>query len=237
MQRRNIAVILAGGVGSRLGLPTPKQFLPIAGRTVIEHTVDAVEGNRPIDEIALVAHPDYLERCRVLIARNRWGKLTQLLAGGNQRYDSSLAAIRAFTEGDVNLIFHDGVRPLVSQRILDDVALALESHEAVNVAIPSTDTILVTDGDYIRSIPDRSLLRRCQTPQAFRRNVIARAYDLALCDPAFRATDDCGVVVRYLPEVPVYIVPGDERNIKLTYREDIELLEYYLSHDTQYPFP
>ena len=125
----------------------------------------------------------------------------------------------------MNLIFHDAVRPLVSQRIIDDVIDALHDHKAIDVAIPSADTIIEVDDDYISQIPTRSRLRRGQTPQAFSREVIAEAYDRALGDTAFATTDDCGVVLRYMPEVPVFVVRGEESNMKLTYREDTYMMD------------
>lgn len=222
---RNIAVVLAGGVGSRLGLSTPKQFFKVAGKMVIEHTVDTFNRNPHIDEIAIVSNPFYVADVENIVLRNGWQKVKKILKGGKERYDSSLSAIRAYEDEEVNLVFHDAVRPLVSQRIIDDVCEALLTHEAIDVTVPAVDTIIEAEGDHICAIPDRSRLQRGQTPQAFRRSVIAEAYRRALSDPAFRVTDDCGVVVKYMPEVPVFLVSGEESNMKLTYKEDTYLLD------------
>ena len=222
--KRNIAIILAGGVGSRLGMSTPKQFFKVAGKMVVEHTVDVFERNQRIDEIAIVANPALISDFENIVLRNKWRKVKKILKGGKERYDSSLSAIKAYADEDVNLIFHDAVRPLVSQRIVSDVVDALASHRAIDVAIPSADTIIEVDDDYITAIPDRSRLRRGQTPQAFDRALIAQAYERALKDPEFKTTDDCGVVRRYTDE-PVYVVRGEESNMKLTYREDTYMLD------------
>ncbi len=225
---RNIAVILAGGTGSRLGASTPKQFVKVAGKKVIEHTVDVFEHHQHIDEIAIVVHPDYLNVMEEIVLKNHWRKVKKILRGGSERYHSSLSAIQAYEdEPDANLIFHDAVRPLVSHRVIDDVIAALEEYHAVDVAVAATDTIIQVDdeGKYITRIPNRNLLRRGQTPQAFRVSTIRRAYELALQDEHFKSTDDCGTVVKYLPEVPVYVVNGDESNMKLTYQEDVFLLD------------
>lgn len=227
MMRPNIAVILAGGVGSRLGLGTPKQFFKVAGKMVIEHTIDTFEKNAHIDEIAIVSNPFYMADIENMVLRNGWKKVKRILKGGKERYDSSLSAIRAYSGRDVNLVFHDAVRPLVSQRIIDDVAAALVEHEAIDVVLPAVDTIIEAEDGHIASIPDRSRLMRGQTPQAFRLSVIERAYEKALTDPAFKVTDDCGVVVRYLPEVAVHLVAGEESNMKLTYKEDTYLLDKF----------
>ncbi len=222
---KNIAVVLAGGVGSRLGLSTPKQFFKVAGKTVIEHTIDAFERNAHIDEIAIVSNPFYVTEVESIVVRSGWKKVKKILAGGKERYDSSLSAIRAYEGEEVNLLFHDAVRPLVSERIIDDVCEALKSHKAIDVTLPAVDTIIEAEGDHIAAIPDRSRLQRGQTPQAFRLSVIAEAYRRALKDPAFKVTDDCGVVVKYMPEVPVFLVKGEESNMKLTYKEDTYLLD------------
>lgn len=223
--KRNIAVILAGGVGERLGMSTPKQFFKVAGKMVVEHTVDVFERNPRIDEIAIVSNPMLISDFENIVLRNKWRKVKKILKGGKERYDSSLSAIRAYQDEDVNLVFHDAVRPLVSQRILNDVIDALKDHRAIDVAIPSADTIIeVDDKGYISSIPDRSKLRRGQTPQAFDRQLIADAYERALKDPQFKTTDDCGVVRKYSDE-PVFVVRGEESNMKLTYREDTYMLD------------
>lgn len=223
---RNIAIVLAGGVGSRLGLSTPKQFFKVAGKMVIEHTLDTFEHNTHIDEIVIVSNPVYVSDVENIVLRNGWKKVKKILKGGKERYDSSLSAIHAYESGEeVNLIFHDAVRPLVSQRIIDDVCEALKQYEAIDVTVPAVDTIIEAEGDHIASIPDRSRLQRGQTPQAFRLSVIAEAYKRALNDPNFKVTDDCGVVVKYMPEVPVHLVAGEESNMKLTYKEDTFLLD------------
>jgi 2-C-methyl-D-erythritol 4-phosphate cytidylyltransferase len=226
--KRNIAIILAGGVGSRLGLSTPKQFFKVAGKMVMEHTVDAFEANASVDEIAIVSNPFYLADVEAMIVKNGWKKVKKILQGGAERYHSSLSAIKAYeAEPDARLIFHDAVRPLMSQRILNDVIAALDSYAAIDVAIPSADTIIEVDNGFIHQIPDRSRLMRGQTPQAFHLDTIRRAYDIALSDPDFKVTDDCGVVVKYLPDTPVYVVRGEESNMKLTYKEDTYLLDKF----------
>lgn len=233
---RNIAVILAGGVGSRLGYERPKQFLEVAGKMVIEHTVEAFEKHPGIDEIAIVMNAEYVGEMEEIVWRNRWTKVTRVLKGGAERYYSTLAAIEAYNDfaydngfdlDDVNLIFHDAVRPCVSEAVIDRVLEALREHEAVNVGVAATDTIMEVDanGEYITSIPKRKSLRRVQTPQGFRFEVIKEAYRRGLQDPAMESTDDCGMVLRYMPEIPIFVVEGEERNVKLTYKEDIPYIE------------
>lgn len=226
---KNVAIILAAGTGSRIGEECPKQFLRLNGRTVVEYSVDAFERCNAIDEIAVVMHPDHMQRMLQISKANNWTKLQHILAGGKERYLSTTAAIKAYSSyGECNLLFHDAARPLVSDRIICDVADALHTYNAVGVAVPMTDTVFITEGDTVRSIPDRRKLQRAQTPQGFRLSTIQQAYDIALRDPDFVSTDDCGTVLRYLPNITIYIVRGDERNVKLTYKEDLPLIEQIL---------
>lgn len=226
---RNIAVVLAGGSGTRFGADRPKQLIEVAGKTIVEHTLDAFEANGNIDEIAIVCKAEIAQQIRDIVARGGYRKVGKVLPGGKERYHSSLAAIEAYTDEDDCLLLHDAVRPMVSQRIIDDCVRAMESYDAVDVAVRTTDTIIgIAPDGTINSIPDRAMLRNVQTPQCFRRRVIRRAYELALADPGFTTTDDCGVVCRYMPEVPVKVVEGDVANIKITYAQDLYLAEKLL---------
>lgn len=226
--RKNIAVILAGGSGERLGSDLPKQFLKVAGRSVLEHTVAVFHHHNEIDEIAIVIHPNYGYLAEDYILKNKWTKVKKILNGGEKRYDSSLSAIKAYeSEEAVNLIFHDAVRPLVNNKIISDNIEALKKFNAVDTAVPSSDTIIRLDGRLheIQEIPERAYLWKGQTPQSFKLETIREAYDAALKDPDFKATDDCGVVKKYLPEEQIKVVEGSQQNIKLTYKEDIYLLD------------
>lgn len=226
--KRNIAVVLAGGSGKRMGTDVPKQYLEVRGRMVIEYAIDAFDQNSLIDEVAVVVSADNVIMLTDLVAQGKWQKVRKVLAGGRERYDSSLAAIRAYASEDCNLIFHDAARPLVTQRIITDVVNKLQTCKAVGVAQPAIDTILEVRDGIICGIPDRTSLRRAQTPQGFSIDVISDAYRIGLADPDFRATDDCGIVLRYRPDIPIYIVDGDEACMKVTYREDTRKLELYM---------
>lgn len=226
----NIAIILAGGSGSRVGGDKPKQFLEVAGKMIIEHTIEAFHRNDRIDEIAIVSRQDYVEDVEAMVRRNGYGKVRHVLCGGKERYHSSLAALAAYDNDADSLLFHDCVRPLVSQRIINDCLDALQTFDAVDVAVPATDTMIeVDENGNICRIPQRSMLRNVQTPQGFRRGTIRKAFDLALQDPGFQPTDDVSVVFRYLPDTPIKVIEGDTNNIKITYREDLAFAERKLS--------
>ena len=237
----NIAVILAGGIGARVGGNTPKQLLPLAdGRSVLEHAVNAFEQSPHIDEVCIVMHPDYIAYAEQMLLANVWQKVSQIVPGGKERWESSVNAIRLLGDKairreangeEVNLLLHDAARPFVSQEIIARVCEALEQHEAVTVAIPSTDTVYEMVDAKVARIPQRSTIMRAQTPQAFRLELIAAAYTKALgadiCDKEacatchLPATDDCGIVHEHIPNVPIYIVEGEEQNKKITFKEDI----------------
>ena len=235
---RNIAVILAGGIGARVGGNTPKQLLPLQdGKSVLEHAVGAFEQSPHIDEVCIVMHPDYIAHAEQMLLANAWQKVRHIIPGGKERWESSVNAIHAFTPYTLhhtpttNLLLHDAARPFVSQEIIARVCEALEKHEAVTVAIPSTDTVYEMADNKVARIPQRSTIMRAQTPQAFRLELIAEAYakalgadiyDVQACSAChLPATDDCGIVHEHMPQVPICIVEGEEQNKKITFKEDI----------------
>ena len=226
----NIAVVLAGGIGARVGGNLPKQLLPLAdGKTILEHSVDAFDEADCVDEVCIVMHPDYICVAEKMLRENSWKKVRHIIPGGKERWESSVNAIRKYQEVlsadeflKANILLHDAARPFVSQRIITDVCKALEEHEAVVVAIPSTDTVYEMQDSCVARIPNRSTIMRAQTPQAFRLPLIAEAYAVETQYIAsVQATDDCGVVHKNLPNTPIHIVLGEEKNKKITFKEDI----------------
>ncbi|MFC4531532.1 SDR family oxidoreductase [Sphaerisporangium dianthi] len=231
-RRRTVGVVLAGGVGQRVGLNMPKQLLKVAGRTIIEHTLAVFEAAPEIDEIVVLMAPGHVAEAEEIVRRGGFGKVSTVVEGGASRTESTWRALRAIGSEECDVLLHDAVRPLLEPRIISDCVEALRTHRAVGVAIPSSDTMVVAasgpHGEVIQDVPDRSRLRRVQTPQCFRLSVIRQAYERAFADPEFAtrpATDDCGVVLRYLPQVPIRIVPGSEHNMKVTHRVDVHIAE------------
>jgi ribitol-5-phosphate 2-dehydrogenase (NADP+) / D-ribitol-5-phosphate cytidylyltransferase len=223
---RNVAVLLAGGVGARVGLDIPKQLIKIAGRTILEHTLAALDSHPMVDEVVVMMAPGHLDAVHAIVRGGAYTKVVDILEGADTRNGTTLRALERLGEGECNVLLHDAVRPLVTPRIITECFEALAVHAAVDVAIPSADTIIeISPDDTIRDIPPRAALRRGQTPQAFRASVIREAYARAGEDPDFVATDDCTVVLRYLPDVPIYVVHGDERNMKVTEPIDVYLAD------------
>lgn len=238
---RTVAVVLAGGSGLRLGGAAPKQLLLLAGRTLLEHSVAAFEHAPGVSEIVVVMPAGFVAEARQVLD-GRYGKLTEIITGGADRPGSTRRAIDLLSGShfgpDCNVLFHDAARPLVDQRIIADCVAGLATCQALGVVAPTADTIVETAGGVMISMPPRDSLGRCQTPQGFRLSVIRRAYQLADTDTsavAVRATDDCGMILRYLPEIEVRVVPGSERNLKITYPDDLRIAESLLAADQEQP--
>jgi 2-C-methyl-D-erythritol 4-phosphate cytidylyltransferase len=228
---RTVAVVLAGGMGQRFGGDRPKQLHVLAGRTLIEHSVAAFEEAPGVDAVTIVMPAGLAGQDREQFAAGGYPKVTEVIEGGTTRTDSTRCAIAALGEDECNVLFHDAARPLLDQRIIADCVSALVTDLAIGVAVPSSDTIVEVADGLVTGMPRRDTLARCQTPQGFRLSVIRRAYELADADPGFShrpATDDCGIVLRYLPGVPVRLVQGSERNIKITYPHDLDVAETLL---------
>ncbi len=234
MRKKNIAIILAAGSGERSGFDIPKQLVKLAGKPIIEHTISNFQNSVSIDEIIVVTNSNCITRIKDIVTNRAFTKVKKIIYGGKERYESSLAAINATKQDaeqfNVKLIFHDAVRPLVNDRIIHDVVLSLDYYNAINVVVPTTDTVIFADPvtNTIDSIPERKKLRNGQTPQGFNWKIIKLAYELALKDPNFKTTDDCGVVNKYLPNEKIYLVTGESSNIKLTYKEDLQIIDKLL---------
>jgi 2-C-methyl-D-erythritol 4-phosphate cytidylyltransferase len=225
---RVIGVVLGGGTGQRFGADLPKQLLALDGTTLVERCVGTFASAPGVDEVLLVMGADHAEQAAKLVG----DQVAAVITGGATRADSvrqALAWVSArWAPESTSVLLHDSARPLVTQQIIADCVAAVREHDAIGVAVASTDTVVVVDGGVMAHVPPRESLMRCQTPQGFRLSVINRAHELAAADPDFVPTDDCGVVLRYLPEVPVHVVLGSDRNIKITFPDDLAIAEALL---------
>lgn len=236
---KNIAVILSGGSGSRFGGALPKQFTKLAGRAIIEYTIDVFQNSDDIDEIFIVSQTHHINRTWDLIKKNKWSKIMKVITGGEERFDSTYSALTALKDyqDDCNVLFHDAVRPLVNQQIISNCIEALQDFDAVDVVIPSADTLVeIYDDGCIANIPNRSLMRRGQTPQAFKLGAIQLAYQKAIEANRKVFTCDCGVIRTMLPRVRVATVEGSERNLKITHPVDLFIAEKFLQSAHGLPF-
>jgi len=224
---KNIALILASGTGERFGLNIPKQFYEINGKTILEYSIEAFESHEKIDEIILVTNPMFRDLTQEILDKNNYKKITKVLNGGKTRVESSYIGTKDIDNG-VNVLIHDAVRPFVYKEIIDRNIEALNKYNAVGTAINSSDTIIqIDDNGFITQIPNRKYLRRIQTPQSFKSELIKQAHKLALEDTSAVFTDDCGLVIKYNLD-KIFIVDGSENNIKITTKDDLNIVKNIL---------
>ena len=220
---KNYAIILASGTGNRYGNELPKQFVKIAGKTILEHTIEIFENSQEIDKICIVITPVYKYVAENILLKNNYSKVVSLLNGGETRKESSYIGISSIQEEEANIIIHDCARPFLSQKIIKKCVDTLETYNAIDVAIPTADTIIeVNEKGTIKNIPTRSNLKRGQTPQCFKLSTIKRAHELSKNDTNF--TDDCGLIIKH-NLCDVFVVEGEIENIKITYASDIYMAD------------
>lgn len=228
---KTIAVVTAAGRGTRMGgaMP-PKQFIPLAGRPVLAHAIQAFQDCAAVASVVVTVTPGTEQRVRrEVVDRYRLDKVCRLVEGGAERQDSVLQALLAIAElgGCDRVAIHDGARPLLDAVTLERALLAAAEHPALVVGIPVRDTIKETDASgVIQATPDRSRLWAAQTPQIFAFDIALRAYQEA-ARQGWRGTDDASLVERI--HVPVRMVAGSPSNIKVTTPEDLEVAEALLT--------
>lgn len=221
------AILLAGGDGQRFGGELPKQFLRLAGEHVLARSLRTVVA-AGVDRVVVVSHPDWLAETQELVDAVAPAVPTRVVAGGDTRNESTRNGLLSLApDPEDTIVVHDAVRPLVPldviRRSIEPVATG--AADATDTVISSADTLVIVDGEQVVEIPDRSRYRRGQTPQVFRASVLARAYEAAAAAGDLRATDDCTLVLRYVPGVRLIAVAGDEENLKITTRLDMVLAD------------
>jgi len=226
-----IAVILAGGVGVRLGAGIPKQFVQLGGRPIIDYSLEAFCGSELIDEVIVVVAPEHRQTVADLVADRGYTKVSALVDAGKTRFDSTGAALAHFAGRPGRILVHDAARPFLPEETIAGCVKALDDFDAVATVVESADTIVKLDDSrsHIESTLDRDSLRRLQTPQAFRLDILTQAFDLAGHDKGFQATDDFTLVMRYLPTASTTFIDGSARTFKITEPEDLIIAEAFLA--------
>jgi 2-C-methyl-D-erythritol 4-phosphate cytidylyltransferase len=218
---RAAAVIAASGQGQRMGTALRKQYIPLEGTPVLARAVNAFAAHGAIGQVIVVVPPGDTEFARKILKSYCPLEKIGFAEGGARRQDSIYNGLQLVDSEAELICIHDGVRPLVTKELIDaTLAAALEYGAAVPV-IPVTDTLkeVAYDG-LIKSTLSRKALRRAQTPQVFRQDLIREAYRKALL-LGVEATDDA-----YLLELlgePVFTVPGDPANLKITAPHDMQV--------------
>ena len=202
----------------------PKQFMPVQGRMLMEFSLQTFQNHPGIDEILIVLPEEYLGETELLEHFfSQYSKVNSVLAGGEERFQSSWSAIQWFADRrDDRLLLHDAARPGLSSQTIDAILERMEAAEAVVTAIPATDTVIRVDGQLcLQETLDRKTLYYAQTPQAFRAGLLYDCFEQLFADGTFVPTDESGVVAHYRPDVPIRIVQGAPGNFKVTYPEDV----------------
>ena len=223
------AVIVAAGKGKRMGTEISKQFLPLGGKEILAHTVEKFEKAQCVRDIVLVTGRDSLKDVQDMVQEYGWKKVVSIIEGGKERQDSVYNGLKQVSEDTEIILIHDGVRPFVTEAILEDsIAVALEMGGCV-AGVPAKDTIKVCNKENIAvATPDRSTLWQIQTPQTFRKELILKAYEDAKAD-GFVGTDDASLAEH--SGYPAKVIMGSYHNIKITTKEDLLIGEAFLKEE------
>jgi 2-C-methyl-D-erythritol 4-phosphate cytidylyltransferase len=222
------AIVLSAGKGSRMNIGTHKQYLLLNGRPVITYSLEAFEKS-PVDEVILVTGQGEEEYCRKeIVEAYGFSKVGKIVAGGKERYHSVFCGLQAVTDTDYVLI-HDGARPFVTEEIIARTMETVRKTNACAVGMHVKDTIKITDEkDIVKETPERNNVWMVQTPQAFSCPLISHAYEKMLLQEDAAITDDA-MVVEKMCQVPVTLIEGSYRNIKITTPEDMLIAEAFLN--------
>lgn len=220
---KTTAIIVAAGTGSRFGSQIPKQFIDLAGKPVVVHSIEKFQSATSIDYIVLVVPYAHLNSHGQDFAG--FSKLETVTAGGATRVESVMAGLHSAEPDTDIVVVHDGARPLVSVDEIDRVVDKAKQMGAACLVAPVTDTIKTISQDEITGTLDRNKLRRALTPQAFRIDVLRKAFELE--DPSADVTDECYLVEKL--GHPIALVEGSARNFKITNADDIEFARILLN--------
>jgi 2-C-methyl-D-erythritol 4-phosphate cytidylyltransferase len=232
-----VSVILpAAGLGTRMGRAVPekagtsrKQFMLLEGSPILLHTIRKFVSTPAVSEIVVALRPDDIEWVRELLAVEKFGKPVRLVEGGDSRQESVEHAL-ATLDGDTELVaVHDAVRPFIESAVLDKVFAEAEENGAAIVGIVPVDTVKQVHRNKIRQTIPRERLILAQTPQVFRFDLLKSAFAKARED-GFAGTDESSLVER-LDQVEVSVVPGSDRNLKITKPSDMDLARLFLAEE------
>lgn len=227
----NIALLIAGGIGQRMNMNTPKQFILVNGKPVIIYTLEAFQNNDNIDEIAVVCLKDWVDDLKSWAQKYGITKLTTIVEGGATGMESLRRGMYALSEkydDEDIIVIHDAVRPLISEKIIDDNIEGVKKYGNAITVLPSNSALLYSENKLSSNrVVDRDLIANTQTPQSLRlgkfREIHLEALDKGIEDTVATCT--------LLVELgnTVYFVDGDEMNFKITTAEHIDLLKAYLN--------
>ena len=222
---KNFVIILAGGIGSRVGGVMPKQFLPLNDKPVIVHTLKNFEINQNIDGIVIVCKKEWIDLLKEIIDEYKITKVIDIVEGGDTGHDSTrngIFSLKGKISEDDFVIIHDAARPILPQRAIEDMLTVAHQKGNASLAIPCYETVIYTDDSLSGNEQlDRSKIMRIQTPQAYKYGSILPLYERAEKENKhdFIYAD---LVLIYYGQT-VYFSKGFQNNIKITRKEDIPL--------------
>ena len=228
MAGKNTAIVLAAGQGKRMHSKIQKQFLEIQGYPVLYYSLRCFQESPLIQDIILVTGEDALSYCKEeIVKKYGFTKVSNVIAGGKERYDSVYAGLCACKDCRYVLI-HDGARPFITEEIIERGLEQVTETGACVVGMPPKDTIKLSDAEgYVKETPDRKCVWTIQTPQIFSYALIREAHDSIRKKDMSKITDDA-MVIEQETGVKVALAEGSYQNIKITTPEDLYIAEAFL---------
>ena len=215
----NIAIILAGGSGTRFKSKIPKQYFKIGNKSIINYTIDAFEKSSLIDKVIIVVDKKYIND----ISKKNPNHI--VVSGGKSRFESSYNGILACPKNSKKVLIHDAARPFISQEIITSCIEALNNYEAVVTSIQTTDTVIRVKNMEVIQVEDRNQIFLNQTPQGFKYKTILDAHK----NRTGSVTDDISLLD--LNETKCKVIKGSKKNIKITTNDDIQFAMHILNKD------
>ncbi len=218
---KTAAIIVAGGVGSRMNSDIPKQFVEVLGKPIIAYTINSLSRCKDIDEIIIVTLPDYLVFCKDIVDAFGFKKVTKIVCGGATRQESVYSGLKEVGD-DIDIVaIHDGARPMIDADTITKCINAAYEHGAAAAGVKMKDTVKVVDeAGFIEYTADREKLWQVQTPQVFKKDIICSLHANAADNSA---TDDC--ILAEKAGYKVKMVEGKYENIKITTPQDIYIMK------------
>lgn len=222
-------IVLAGGSGSRARDDLNKVYAPVRGRSLLEYALETMELSPRVGRVVLVIREEDRDRAEQIVEDVMKSKPTRVVTGGLTRHLSEMAglsALRADIErGTVDFVaIHDGARPFVTLELMDQLIDAMDEHGGAVPGLAIPEPLYRIDGERVELLPPDSL-RRVQTPQVFEARDLLAAYETSI-ELGFEGVDTAETIERF-SDLTVTVVPGDARNIKVTFAEDLGLAEEY----------
>ena len=231
-EKKFAAIVLSAGTGSRMHSDIPKQYMELNGYPVIYYSMKAFQDSE-VSSIILVTGKDDVDYCRTeIVEKYHFDKVSKVISGGAERYNSVYEGLKVVSEADYVLI-HDGARPMLDQEIIRRSMDAVMKYDACVVGMPVKDTIKISDSEgFCKVTPPRSSMWMIQTPQTFSYELVKRAYEHVFVsiekgEDVPQITDDA-MMVEYATDAKVKLVQGDYQNIKITTPEDLSVASTYL---------